>query len=591
MKYTVLLIISFLIISCTPNPKVYNDGFITYAPVKLTDEEKQIVDESIAESKKVYDPVEKMITSTIRAWNAHTDIRSGTVHQIRQSFSYARALLNSGDNQNAQEAFLIIERTLACQDTDPNSRFCGVWTYHAEETTTTLKSAVDTNWADFNAVTLLEIYMGHKNRIPEELLKKIENAIILAAQFIQKRNVDIVYTNIAIMGTFVTYVAAHLFDLPDMKVYAKDRLQRVYNFTLENGYTEYNSPAYFPVTLEELQRMQRHIVEPDSKMMVDSLYAIGWGIIARHYHQPTEQWAGPHSRSYSETASTAFYGILNQASNGKIDLGYSSGNADKILNKHQIPDYLLPYFLSSTYPRTERDTFERKELGIYGVTYLTDQYALSSVTKSSMWNQRRPLLVYWGDKEKPRYMRPKMLYGLEELSSATIFCEQKDNSIIAGINFATNGAFRHLYTDLLNGKLETDDLRLRFQFGNITVENIKIPKKNDAPVSLVLDGLRFEIQLFYATFPGYKGYWEKGGDEKNAWLDYVIYSGPKTVIDLNNMNEAALAFTIELTPASEKYSYKKPGFSVKSGLLDARWKDLQLTLPIKPEKRSKYLYL
>ena len=256
-----------------------------------------------------------------------------------------------------------------------------------------------------------------------------------------------------------------------------------------------------------------------------------------------------------------------------------------------MPSDLLTYFLSPTYPRTEINTFESKELGIVGTTYLTDQYTLSSVTKSSMWNQRRPLLVYWGDREKPHYMRPKMLYGLEELSSATIFCEQKDHCIIAGINFATNGAFRHLYNDLLNGILETDDLRLRFQFGNIPIENIDIPKTNDTPVSFVLDGLRFEMQLFYASFSGYKGYWEKGGDEKGAWLDYVIYSGPNTVIDLNNMNEAALAFTFELTQASENHSSTKPDFSVKDGLLDARWKGLQLNLPVKPSNRSKYLYL
>lgn len=590
MKYSKLIIpIAFLAFSFTS--KAYNDGYIAYEQIKLTGEEKRIVAEYLDKCKEIYDPAEKMLTTTIKAWNAHTDIRSGTVHPVVGSFYYALGLLNSGDEQNAREAFAIIERTLACQNTDPNSGTCGVWPYYGEESLATLKSIVDGNMADFNAVTLLDIYMGHKSRIPETLLKKMENAIILAAKFIQKRNVDLVYTNIAIMGTNVTYMTSHLFNLPEMKIYAKDRLQRVFNFTLENGYAEYNSPDYLIITLDELQRMQLHIVEPDSKMMIDSLYNIGWDMIARHYHKPTAQWAGPHSRYYSETASKLFYGILNQASNGKIDLGYRAERGDKILIKHQMPAYLLSYFLSPTYPHTETDIFEKKELHIVGTTYLTDKYAISSVTKSSMWYQRRPLLAYWGNIEKPRYMRPKLILGFEELSSATIFCEQKDNKIIAGINFATNGAFRHLLADLLNGKLETDDLRLRFYLGNVNAESIVIPKKNDALVSFVVDGLRFGLQLFYASFPGYKGYWEKGGDGQNAWIDYVIYSGPKTVIDLNTMSEAALAFTFELMPAGDKYSYKKPRFSVKDGVLNADWEGLRLNLSVKPAKRSKYLYL
>ena len=37
------------------------------------------------------------------------------------------------------------------------------------------------------------------------------------------------------MGTYVTYMVSHLFDLPDMQAYAKNRLIAFYEYTLDNG--------------------------------------------------------------------------------------------------------------------------------------------------------------------------------------------------------------------------------------------------------------------------------------------------------------------------------------------------------------------
>jgi hypothetical protein len=54
------------------------------------------------------------------------------------------------------------------------------------------------------------------------------------------------YTNIALMGTYVTYVAAELYGWPDLKAYAAARLRRFCDYTLEQGaFTEYNSPTYW----------------------------------------------------------------------------------------------------------------------------------------------------------------------------------------------------------------------------------------------------------------------------------------------------------------------------------------------------------
>ena len=138
------------------------------------------------------------------------------------------------------------------------------------------------------------------------------------------------------MGTYVTYVTSHLFDMPEMQEYANERLKKFYEYTQEKGgFSEYNSPTYSIVAIDELNRMQRHIVEPEAKRMIDELYVKCWEMIARHYHKKSAQWAGPHSRSYRTLVSTSYYGILKEASEGKVNLGYDPERVD-VKTKHHI---------------------------------------------------------------------------------------------------------------------------------------------------------------------------------------------------------------------------------------------------------------
>ena len=70
-----------------------------------------------------------------------------------------------------------------------------------------------------------------------------------------------------------------------------------------------------------------------------------------------------------------------------------------------MPSSLVPFFLTLVYPRFESEVFESEEPKITGTSYMTDKYAISSANRSSLWNQRRPFLVYWGSVEKPYYLQ------------------------------------------------------------------------------------------------------------------------------------------------------------------------------------------
>lgn len=575
--------------SASPTPPL-GDANISYQPVQLNAEDTKTVTDWLKGYHGNYDATERMIKTTITGWQYHTDAISGTYHSVRNSFLYAAALLDSGDAQYEQRAFDVVDQLIGLQDQDPASKSCGVWPYYLEEPLATKKSPIDYNMADFNGVSLLEVLMGHEAKLPAALKAKVKNALTLAAKAIQKRNIGPDYTNIAIMGSYVTYLTAHLYGIDDLKTYADKRLQTFYAYTQDkNGFSEYNSPTYTIEALDELDRMRRHIVEPGAKKMIDELYATGWKMIARHYHKPSAQWAGPHSRSYGSIVGDSFYTILKQGSAGQISLPKGSVRSD-VKIKHQIPAELLPYFMNPSYPRTETDIFEKVAPQITGTCFLTPTYAFATANRSSLWNQRRPFLAHWGDIQKPKYLQLRFLHNLYDFSAAGIYVAQKENVALAAIGFSTNGGDKHISLDRLSGgKFKATDLRLRFEFGNGAEAAMALPTAVDAPFTLSTDGLNFRIHLFKASFGGYAGHWEKGSESKTAWVDFVFYSGSEVDVDLSTLSEAVLGFSFAMGGSGDTLPTAAPQAQVSNQKLSATWNGLSVEAPSKPGTEPKNL--
>lgn len=245
----------------------------------------------------------------------------------------------------------------------------------------------------------------------------------------------------------------------------------------------------------------------------------------------------------------------------------------------------MPYFLTPEYPRTETDVFEKEEPQTTGTCYMTKDFALSTANRSSFWNQRRPFLVYWGNTRTPKYLQVRFLHDDYDFSSATIYSQQKENSILSGINFISNGGDKHISIDRLKeGKFRAKDLRLRFELGNVpSIEGISLPAAVSEPFRFSIDTMSFHLELYCAEFEGTKGYWEKGGNGKNSWIDFVFYSGPETGFDLSKMNKAAAGFTFEVNAGEQKHELKKADFLEKDGVLKVNWNSLKLEIPVKPQ--------
>lgn len=541
---------------------------------RLSDAEIAYLKKDLEPKHRMYDPKAKMLRTVTGGKHYHSDLDGGvTVHQTRESLEYAVALLKTGDKKLRRRAVDIIRTVVPMQEKDPSLPYCGIWPYYPEDPLRGRTAPADYNWADFIAVPLLDVVISHADVLDKKLRQEIDSALILAARAIMKRDVQPDYTNICIMGTYVCYVVGDFYDQPEIMEYARKRLRNFAEYTRRNnGFTEYNSPTYTVVAMNELLRMKQCIIQPEDSRIIDELYTMTWDMIARHFHRPSGQWCGPNLRSYSSLTLPEVYRLYYNASDGAIELPGDYPRIPNVVSPHKIPECVLPEFSRQDFPRTEVDTFvvaDRNQkiirtlacgktdtIGakdIVGKLYTTPVYALASVNQGYMWNQTRPLIAHWGTPSSPSYLQVRFLHDFYDFSAVNIFCAQDSNTVIAVMNVAKDGGDTHVSIDRLQaGRFSARDLRLRIEIGgDLDDVSFTLPEIPTGCVALTSPAVSAHLCVPYAQWGDLKGHWEVGGDGTNTWADFVIYSGAEQTFDLNDIRETVLAFYLSMCSNGE----------------------------------------
>ncbi|WYL92739.2 MAG: hypothetical protein HEQ35_01720 [Gloeotrichia echinulata IR180] len=570
-----------------------NPPVVKLQTVPLTPKQLERLNKALEWRHKQYDPVEKMLRVPFSSPGYHTQLTGGMVHPTKNSLDYAVALLDTQDETYRKRAEDILRRIIALQDQNPNSKTYGIWSWYLEEPLAKM-SPPDWNWADFLGTQLLQVSLYHRHRLAPDLAKKLDQAIVHAARSIQRRNVSLGYTNIAIMGTYVTLVTAETYNIPDLRNYALDRLQRFYDYTQKmGGFPEYNSPTYNVTNLESLGRLRLHVKNTNAKKLVGDLYRLAWEEIAYHFHAPTRQWAGPHSRNYKTLLGTRVLDIIQRATEGRVNFRLDTSPT---LEEHRLP---LPaprdlegYF---TFLNQARTFVENLDIGGFKTiltTYLHPAFTIGSVNYSDLWNQRRSLLAYWGTSEKPSYLHLRFLHDGYDFAAAQLFSVQNKERVLAGINFATNGGDTHIVFDKLkDGVIKAKDLRLRFEFGGEAGKNqLQLPKDLKSPVNLNVGNLYFQIAVPYAQFGNTSGTWQVGKTDTTSYLDLVLYSGQQKTIRLGDLKQAGIGFALQMGTKQYK-SVPNVTATVSSDILKLKWNNLVLPILIKPNTQSNSINL
>lgn len=514
-----------------------------------------------------YNPEVQLLRVPLDSPGYHTTIKEADfVHATYPSAVYAVALLDSEKPELAERACRILGRLIRLQDTDPKRDTFGIWPWFYEEPLSQM-SPPDWNWADFVGKNLALALSRHGGKLPEPLGSAVRQALCHAADAIIKRNAGPHYTNIAIMGSFVTLIAGELLGREDYTRYGLQRLETFLEYTRKlNTFQEYNSPHYAVISILELSKLNAETKLERVKSICQELLGLAWGMVAEHYHPPTRQWAGPHTRSFSTLLKPYAQSFLQIATNGAAaflppdQLEYST---EWYKSGIRCPERFLPCFLMPA-ERTVRDNYfrdETKEVEKWATSYMNTRYSLGSFSREIMWNQCRSLVAYFGSGGETTYLHLRFLNDGYDFSSALLTCDQMEGNALFGLTLLTNGGNRHPSLDKTGGSIVSSDLRIRFEIGG-SLRNVKFALSDPESVHLRIGDTQAVIRNVYGVLEaeapkegvkleesreeGMKLQWELAEQDGIVTADYVIYAGAERMFQLSRMEKAAFVFVMSI---------------------------------------------
>lgn len=548
-----------------------------------------------------YDSDICMLRSPFSSPGYHTTLKQAEfIHSTRDSLSYALGLLDTELACYEERAFDIIRQVISLQDTDPAHDTFGIWSWFYEEPLDQM-APPDWNWADFCGSRLVQALSRHGHRFPHDLREAAVLSIECACEAIIRRNVGPDYTNIAIIGAFVTRIAGEKLGRKDYADYGLERLRRLHAHTLKHGaFQEFNSPVYTYIAILELSKLQSETSDSRVKAWTRELLELTWRTVAGYYHPATAQWSGPHSRCYGVLLEDQSKAFLQLATGGAVmffpweelpyeEEWYMSGI-------HCPPAYLKGFKVPETKEIRQRLEGEEKgqeqgtgkerkrELGQeqgrdqewdqernreqgrdqeqgqgqvqnqnqgydgkWAVTYMTPQWSMGSFTHSDLWNQRRPLLIYANNNGQPSYLRLRCLHDGYDYCSARFQSLQEAGHVLFGIDFMTDGGDTHPNLDRTGGVIAASDLRLRLEVGG-ALEGVTAGLTEEGAV-ISIGGTEFGLTTWFAVFSGpadaeNRLAWEIHRTDSRINIDMILCAGPRRTLNFTSMQQAALVYSL-----------------------------------------------
>ncbi|NOU95836.1 hypothetical protein GC093_21805 [Paenibacillus sp. LMG 31456] len=563
---------------------------------------------------KEYTPEVKMVRKPFRTPGYHSTLKNvDYTHPTREALIYALALLDSGLPDNIVRASEILEKVIGLQDQNRENSTFGIWSWFMEEPLT-MMAPPDWNWADFCGKRLVLAEQRHSELLSPALREQIRYALFCACDAIIKRNVGPGYTNIAIMGAFVTLLTGEVYGHKPYADYGLERLRKFSDYTKELGtFQEYNSPTYTIVAIEELASIHTATSLAEAKELSAGMLDVAWRMVAEHFHAPSRQWSGPHSRSYSTVMTPEVLSFLQMASGGVLSLRANEDiiyNLDWYGNEIHCPEMYLPAF-QHTETSTILQAIHKDESGrtVNGATtYMNGPISVGTFSKDVMWNQRRNLLGYVQNSESFSYIHLRFLHDGYDYSSAIYSSAQQQGDILFGIGFCTNGGDTHISLDLIDGVIETSDLRLRFEIGG-SLEQVEAQnfETNAESITVQVAASTMNVKALFAAFDGEQLGWELTRDEQKLYLDYVLYAGERKSFDFRSIQQALLVFAFRLSEGDGGMLDASAGYaddeanaaldgSTQANEVHAEFRtvngiNLKLELPLKPAAKQEMMRL
>jgi hypothetical protein len=255
--------------------------------------------------------------------------------------------------------------------------------------------------ADFPGVVLCHILAEQEHKLSPEIAGKTRHALKHAGYCTFRHNFGVSYSNYAVMGACVCLCGGELLGDKFLLEYGKAKLRDIEaNIQHNGGYAEWNSPTYTCVTMAECERIAQLAKDHDARACALRCLRAGWEEIAHYYHPALHQWAGPHSRAYTNHLQPAWIEYMQSRTGLKVVNHPSSKPHNKgqppwmCVKPQACPEEFLPRL--KALPKAEYTarrqlyrSYVKEEEDFYSTTWFAEDAALGSVNLEDLWFQRR----------------------------------------------------------------------------------------------------------------------------------------------------------------------------------------------------------
>ena len=535
----------------------------------------------------------------------HSQFDNGTrIRSTREAMNYAATLIASPLAEHQMQGRKLLEKVIALQDQNPESRTFGIWSWYYEESLLEM-AAPDYNWADFLGATLATLLHDYPDRLPPELLAEAQKSLERCALAIIKRDVKPNYTNIAMMGAAVTAAAGELLDRKDFLDYGRMRIRRNLEHYRETGnFNEYNSPNYTPVVIRELERMLYLVKDETCRVAAAELLIGAWQTVAEHYHVPTGQWAGPFSRTYSDTISQRLRNsILAQALVLPADADAASFSP--FVPRLVCPESLRHYFTERPQSEIDRrhifNKANRDRLEI-GTTWLTPVATLGSASYHTFWEQARGLIGYWivPESDEPAVLKLTFLHDGNDCSSGCARNWQAGGKVLSAIGLLRNqGSMHPTFDRPKDGVFFAKSFEVVYQ---LRAKGAQCRELSPGVFELSAGPIRCVLHVAEnCVFNGEPVQWlleeaddttEQSNGIRTVKLVGVCHRGEPTAFPFHSLGETRIGVGLELlqekqVPSQARVLLQKsePSTDREGVWYEVAWEESKLTAPALPTNR------
>ncbi|MDR1485878.1 MAG: hypothetical protein LBT09_13785 [Planctomycetaceae bacterium] len=613
----ILRIICFILLS----------SFICAEETARVSERNQLILNIIKRHDNEIDPKNGLVWGTHNSPKGyHSNFDRGTrVHPTRTAMERAVFLLASPKSEHWDEGNRTLAKVLDLQDTNPQSKTFGVWSWYAEEPIQQM-AHVDYNWADFQGALLVIILHDFAHRLNSSNRTRAAKSLEYCCRAIIRRNVGAAYTNIAITGATVTASAGEILRNAEFLDFGRRRILRsLANFRESGAFGEYNSPAYLPVVIEELERMLYLVADMDCRNAAKELLSGAWEMIAIRYHVPTGELAGPHSRSYSDRMTTKLRNMITARCNNTTKqnkLAQNAAEAAALVPLRNIDSKLQNYFtvLPET-PREVKNLFvkNRTAFEVTGTTWLDTKSTIGTASYHTFWEQAHGLIGYWvidknnesngknnirnnnlpvkkSNNETVAVFRLRFKHNGNDFASAWGRHCQNGNKILTAVGLLTNQGSMHPSMDKpANSIFRAKSFELEYHLDGF---GASVRQVRDGCYELSAGSVRVLIHTTpESRFDGKPLTWETESNLTSATLRGVCYRGKEREFNFETIQDTRIILGLELlqdgrsNESDTRIKIEQTSFKTKrdGNFYSIIWQPLNpkkpLLAPIKPTQK------